>query len=387
MNLGLFKNKREVFSLKKRKWLLLLALSLALGIVLAACGGTDDEDAASAGDDDSADNEATEEEGSSDFKASLVTDVGGVDDKSFNQSAWEGLQAWGEEHGLEQGEGYDYAQSNADADYMPNLTRLVRDDYNLIFGIGYKLEDAIGQIAEQHPDNHFAIVDAVVEGPNVASITFADNESSFLAGVIAAHKTNTDKIGFIGGVESDIITAFEVGFEAGAKSVNPDIDVGIQYAGAFDAADDGKLIASSMYNEDRDIIFHASGATGNGLFAQAKDIKKNDPDREIWAIGVDRDQHEEGQIGDDNITLTSVLKRVDNAVIEVTNQAMDGQFPGGEILELGLADEAVGLATTNEDAMTEDLIDLAEEWKEKIINGEVNVPNTHTELEEYLDEL
>src|SRR5699024_1305985 len=118
-----------------------------------------------------------------DFKAALVTDVGGVDDKSFNQSAWEGLQSWGEEHGLEQGNGYDYAQSDADADYLPNLTGIVREEYDLIYGIGYKLEDAIGQIAEQIPDNHLAIVNAVVEPPNVAIIIFDDNESAFLDGV------------------------------------------------------------------------------------------------------------------------------------------------------------------------------------------------------------
>jgi len=369
--------------LRKSKFILLLTVLLSLGFILAACGGSNDEGESDAGQ-DNADNEATEEDGGdTDFKAALVTDVGGVDDKSFNQSAWEGLQAWGEEHGLEKGDGFDYAQSEADADYLPNLTRLVRDDYDLLFGIGFKLEDAIGKIADQNPDNHFAIVDAVVEGDNVASITFADNESSFLAGVAAAHKTNTDKLGFIGGVESDIIKAFEVGFVAGAKSVNPDIDVKVQYAGAFDAADDGKLIASSMYNEDRDIIFHAAGGTGNGLFAQAKDIKKNDPDREIWAIGVDRDQHDEGEIDGNNITLTSVVKRVDNAVQEVSNQSMDGEFPGGEVLELGLSDDAVGYTTTNEDAMTDDIIDEVEEWKEKIINGDVKVPHNDAELKDF----
>lgn len=374
--------------MRKSKFILLLTVLLSLGLILAACGGSDDEGGADTGDDNGNDNGAAEDNGGdTDFKVALVTDVGGVDDKSFNQSAWEGLQAWGEEHGLEKGEGFDYAQSDADADYLPNLTRLVRDDYDLLFGIGFKLEDAIGKIAEQNPDNHFAIVDAVVEAPNVASITFADNESAFLAGVAAALKTNTDKLGFIGGVEGDIIKAFEVGFVAGAKSVNPDIDVKVQYAGAFDAADDGKLIASSMYNEDRDIIFHAAGGTGNGLFAQAKDLKKNDPDREIWAIGVDRDQHDEGEIDGDNITLTSVIKRVDNAVQEVSNQSMEDDFPGGEVLELGLSDEGVGYTTTNEEGMTDDIVDEVEDWKEQIIDGDVEVPHNDAELEDFLSDL
>lgn len=378
--------------MKRNKFLLLLTVLLSLGIILAACGSSDGNNDTNANGNNGA-NDGTNEnaendgDGDTDFKAALVTDVGGVDDKSFNQSAWEGLQAWGEEHGLEKGEGFDYAQSEADADYMPNLTRLVRDDYDLTFGIGFKLEDAIGKIADQNPDNHFAIVDAVVEGPNIASITFADNESSFLAGAAAALKTKTDKLGFIGGVEGDIIEAFEVGFVAGAKSVNPDIDVQVKYAGAFDAADDGKLIASSMYKDDRDIIFHAAGGTGNGLFAEAKDLKKNDPDREIWAIGVDRDQHDEGEIGDDNVTFTSVIKRVDNAVQEISNDSMNGDFPGGEVLELGLKDDAVGYTTTNEDAMTEDIIDEVEDWKDKIVDGEIEVPHNNSELEDFLDEL
>lgn len=376
--------------MKKRNILLLFALLFSVALLFSACGGADDEvEEEPSATEDVTEDETEEEadEGAGGFSAAMVTDVGGVDDKSFNQSAWEGLKAWGEEHGVAEKEGYDYAQSEDESDYLPNLTRLVRNDYDVIFGIGFMLEDGIDTIAEQYPDNNFAIVDSVVDAPNVASITFADYESSFLVGVAAAMKTNTDKVGFVGGVESDIITAFDVGFEAGVKSINPDIEINNQYAGAFDAADEGKLIASSMYDGGVDIIFHASGATGNGVFAQAKDLKNNDPDREIWVIGVDRDQHEDGEIGDHNVTLTSALKRVDNSVIQVSNLAMEGNFPGGEILEFNLADEGVGYATTNEDAMTDDIIEALEEWKEKIINGEIDVPSTDAELEEFLEAL
>lgn len=368
--------------MRNRQHVWRIGLVMGLVLVLVACGASDNGDA----DTDGGDRSVAHGGGSTDYQVAMVTDVGGVDDKSFNQSAWEGLQAWGEEHGLEKGNGFDYAQSNNDADYLPNLNRLIRDGYDLVFGIGYKLEDAIGTIAKQNPDHHFAIVDAVVEGDNVASITFADHESSFLAGVAAAKKTKTGKVGFIGGVESDIITAFEVGFRAGVHSVDPDIEVKVQYAGSFEAADDGKLIASSMYNDGIDIIFHASGATGNGLFAQAKDIKKNDPEREIWVIGVDRDQHEEGKVGDDNVTLTSVIKRVDNAVREVSNRGMEGNFPGGQVLELGLEDEAVGYTTTSEAAMTQDIVDEVEKWKDRIMNGDVDVPNTYEGLQTFVGE-
>ncbi|WP_217586447.1 BMP family lipoprotein [Lentibacillus saliphilus] len=380
-----------------KKRFLLLVMLLTLGLIVAACGNNDDNNAADGndngtdteqnGNDNASGNDEGEAGGDTDYTVAMVTDVGGVDDKSFNQSAWEGITAWGEEHGLAKGEGFDYLQSNTDADYIPNLQQLARADFDLIYGIGFKLEKGIADIAKQFPDKHFGIVDSVVDADNVVSIGFADNESSFLVGVAAALKTNTNKIGFIGGMESDIIEAFEVGFRAGAMSVNPDIDIKVQYAGGFDKADEGKLIASSMYNEDRDVIFHAAGGTGNGLFNQAKDLKKNDPDREIWAIGVDRDQHEEGKIDDHNITLTSAVKRVDNAVHEVSNMAMDGNFPGGEILKFDLKSEGVGYTTTNEDAMTQDIIDEVESWKEKIISGEIEVPSKYDGLEEYEESL
>src|SRR5690625_524834 len=384
----------EVSRVKRKNLFILFAVLASLVLVLAACGGGDNNNDKNNNDNtnvennnnnDNNNNDGNVAEGDSDFKVAMVTDVGGVDDKSFNQSAWEGLQAWGEEHGLEEKENFDYAQSDDDADYLPNLNSLVRDEFDLIFGIGYLLEPAVEEIAQNNPDTYFSIVDAVVEEDNVASITFADNESSFLVGVAAALKTETDKLGFVGGVESDIITAFDVGFYAGVKSINPDIEIDIQYAEAFDAADKGKLIASQMYNNDIDIIFHASGDTGNGVFSEAKDIKNSVPDREIWVIGVDQDQYEEGQIGDYNVTLTSALKCVDNAVQQVSNMAMDGDFPGGEVLAFDLSDEGVGYATTNEDALTSDIIEEMEEWKEKIINGEVDVPSTQEELEEYLE--
>ncbi|WP_308418975.1 BMP family lipoprotein [Virgibacillus oceani] len=370
--------------MKNRKFLLLFALLLSLGMVLAACGNSGDE---SSNEKENSGDDASGEEASSDFSAAMVTDVGGVDDKSFNQSAWEGLQAWGEEHSLTKGNGFDYAQSDDKSQYMPNLTRLVKQKYNLIFGIGFKLKEDITKVAKQYPDTHFAIVDDVVEQPNVASITFKEHQGSFLVGVAAAKKTQSNKVGFVGGVDSPLINKFEAGFRAGVKSVNPDIEVEVQYAESFGAADKGKLIASNMYNNGIDVIYHASGATGNGVFAQAKDIKQNNPDKDVWVIGVDRDQYEEGQIDDYNVTLTSMVKRVDIAVQDLANKSMNGEFPGGEVLEYGLEDDAVSVAMTNEEAMTDDIVKAVEEWKEKIVNGEVEVPKTRDELKAFIEAL
>lgn len=381
-------------NLKKSRFLLVFALILAVGMVLGACGSSEDsgdetnnnsEDQGS-NNDESSNNEG-DTEGNGDFSVAMVTDVGGVDDKSFNQSAWEGLQALGEEHGLEEGQGFDYAQSESDADYNPNITRLVRNDFNLVFGIGYKLNDAISQAAERFPETKFSIVDSVVDQPNVASITFKEHQGSFLVGVAAAMKTESDQVGFVGGVESDLIKKFESGFRAGVKSVNPDIEIDVQYAGGFANADKGKVIANTMYKSGVDVIYHASGATGNGVFTEAKDIKNNDPDRQVWVIGVDRDQHAEGEIGEHNVTLTSMVKRVDIAVQEISEQAMNGEFPGGENVQFGLDDDAITVAESNEDAYTDEIKQKVQEWKDKIVNGEVDVPSTRDDLQTYLDSL
>lgn len=378
-----------------RKFLLFI-LVLTLGLFLAACGTQSEEENTENTDTESTDTgteenseEAAEdgEAAAGDYKVAMVTDIGGVDDKSFNQSAWEGIQAWGEEQGLSQGNGIDYAQSNEKADYMPNITRFVRDEYNLIFGIGFELKEDIQTAANQYADTNFAIVDDVVEAPNAVSITFKEHQGSFLVGVAAAMKTTTNKIGFVGGVDSPLIKKFESGFIAGAKSVNPDIEVDVQYAESFADAAKGKLIATNMYDSGIDVIYHASGATGNGVFNQAKDIKQNDPEREIWVIGVDRDQHEEGAINDHNVTLTSMVKRVDVAVQDVANRGLNGEFPGGELLEYGIEENGITFATTNEEAMTEEIISTVEEWQEKILNGEVEVPQTIEELEAYEESL
>ncbi|WP_082234141.1 BMP family lipoprotein [Halobacillus massiliensis] len=366
--------------MKNRRFLMVLALLLSIGFVLAACGSSDEGEATESGGEGG-------ESSSEDFSAAMVTDVGGVDDKSFNQSAWEGLKAFGEENGLTEGEGFDYAQSDSEGDYTTNLSRLVRQDYNLIYGIGYLLQPALEEVAAQYPDTQFGLVDSVAEGDNIVSITFKEHEGSFLAGVAAALKTETKKVGFIGGEDGDLINKFESGFVAGVKSVDPEIQVDVQYAESFAAADKGKLIASNMYNNDIDVIYHASGATGNGVFAQAKDIKQNNPDANVWVIGVDRDQHEEGAIGDHNVTLTSMVKRVDVAVNDVATETMNGNFPGGEVKEYGLDDDAISIATTNEEAMTEDIVSQVEEWKGKITSGEIQVPSTHEELEEYENSL
>ena len=200
--------------MKKNRLLLILGLLLAVTFILGACGTADDEEDTSGDNGDNTNTEdATEGGEETDFSVAMVTDTGGVDDKSFNQSSWEGLQEFGEEQGLVEKEGYDYAQSASDADYSTNLNRLVQQDYDLIYGIGYLLADAVATVAGQNPDTNFGIVDSVIEADNVTSITFKEHQGSFLVGVAAALKSETGKVGFVGGVDSDLIKNLRVDIE------------------------------------------------------------------------------------------------------------------------------------------------------------------------------
>ncbi|WHY79370.1 BMP family ABC transporter substrate-binding protein [Neobacillus sp. WH10] len=358
--------------MKKRKIGMALSLVLAAGTLLGACGKSNDDkgtETTKGGDKEKA------------FSVAMVTDVGGVDDKSFNQSAWEGLQAFGKENDMKKGKGgFDYLQSKSDADYSTNLNKLSREKFDLVFGIGFLMQASVEEIAKQQKDTNFAIVDAEVKQPNVASILFKEQEAAFLAGVAAALQTKSNHVGFIGGMEIPVIERFESGFVAGVKAAKPDVKVDVQYSGAFDKAELGQSIASKMYSSGADVIFHAAGGTGNGLFKEANDRKKNDPSKEIWAIGVDRDQNDMGP----DVVLTSAMKGVSVAVQDLSKKAKDGNFPGGEIALYGLAEDGVSLAPINSKASNKAAIDAAvKEWTDKIKSGSVKVPGTHKELETF----
>ena len=321
---------------------------------------------------------SSSESSDSAVKAAIITDVGGVDDRSFNQSAWDGLTAWGEENGLKENTDYTYFQSASESDYVTNLDSAVSGGYNLVFGIGFALESAIAEVAPNNPDTKYVIVDSVVaDQDNVVSVGFADHEASYLAGVAAAKSTKSNHIGFIGGMEGVIIDRFEAGFVAGAKSVNPDIKVTIDYAGSFADAAKGQTLAAAQYAAGADVIFHASGGTGNGVFAAAKaeNETRNEADK-VWVIGVDRDQSAEGDYTskdgkDSNFVLASTLKQVGTSVKDIANKALAGEFPGGEILQFTLADGGVDLVETN---LSDEASEAVATAKKAILDGEVSVP-------------
>ncbi|MBD8840249.1 MULTISPECIES: BMP family lipoprotein [Paenibacillus] len=343
----------------KKMLSLSLVMLLAVSVMLAGCGSKPKEETNAGGD-----TGGTPTEAKSDLKIGMVTDVGGVNDKSFNQSAWEALQATETETGV----AVKYLQSKSDEEYIPNLNEFVKGGYDLTWGIGFQLADAIKTVAEQNPDSKLAIIDSVVDAPNVKSVTFAEEEGSYLVGVVAGLTTKSNKIGFVGGMESPLIKKFEVGFREGVKAVNPDAQFISNYTGAFDKPDLGKAAAATLYNEGVDIIFHASGATGNGVFNEASARKKQGQD--VWVIGVDKDQSLE--FGDE-ITLTSMIKKVDEAVKRVNKEVVDGTFAGGSE-NLTLKENGVGIADTSTANVSADTLAKVEEYKEKIISGEIKVP-------------
>lgn len=359
----------------KKFYQLSLVMVLAFTVILAGCGnnnnnansGSNAGTATNAPTDAAAATEAPTDAPKTDVKIGLVTDVGGVNDKSFNQSAWEALQALNKESGAE----IKYLQSKSNADYEPNLNQFVKGGYNLTWGIGFDLGDAVLKVANENPTANLAIIDSVVEAPNVESVTFAENEGSFLVGVVAGLTTKTNKVGFIGGMESPVIKRFEVGFKAGVLAVNPKATVTITYAGAYDKPDTGKSLAATLYDAGNDIIFPAAGATGNGVFNEAKSRNKAGGTK-VWVIGVDKDQSLE--FGDD-VTLTSMIKRVDEAVKKVSQQVVDGTFKGGTTTVLSLKDNGVGLPETSKANVTPEILAKVDEYSKKIIDGTITVPS------------
>lgn len=305
------------------------------------------------------------------LKIAMVTDVGGVNDQSFNQSAWEGLQRMEKEFGIKVA----YKESKQDADYAPNMETLTDAGFDLIWGIGFLMGDAIKATAQINPDQKYAIIDFAY-GPetpkNVTGVVFQEEQPSFLVGYIAGKMTKTNKIGFVGGIKFPLIERFEYGYMAGAKMANPKCEVLSQYAESFTDAAKGKAIANNMYQQGADIVFHASGGVGDGVIEAAKEKGK-------WAIGVDKDQN---FLAPDNV-LTSAMKRVDNAIYDVGRKLKDGQWNGGETEVYNLSNDGVGIAPTSPKHVPADILAEVDQLVARIKKGEFKVPSTKAEFDAF----
>lgn len=326
-------------------------------LALTACGGGGTD-------------EATSDKAGTDVKACLAYDVGGRGDQSFNDSAAKGLDRAADELGVETEE-VEASQGENDAAREDRLNQLVNVGCTNVVGVGFIYANAIGAAAKENPDVSFAIIDDASEaskGDNVAQLVFAENEGSFLVGAAAALKSKSGKVGFIGGMDVPLINKFDAGFKAGAQAVDKDIEIQTKYlaedgSGFADPAK-GKTAAEGMYDKGVDVIYHAAGGSGAGVFEAAKANKK-------MAIGVDSDQGKTAEEDVRDVIITSMVKNVDVAVFDYIKASVDGE-PLSGLVEFDLKDGGVSYTTTG--GKIDDITDKLDEYKQQIIDGEITVP-------------
>lgn len=299
-----------------------------------------------------------------DFQPAIVYDFGGKFDRSFNQSASEGAERFKKETGIAFRE---FEVTNA-AQREQAMAQFAKRGAPIIVAIGFTQASAVEKVAKQYPDVKFTIVDAVVDLPNVQSINFREQESSFLCGMLAAMASKTGKVGFVGGMDIPLIRKFAVGYTAGAKHVNPSIEVFQNMTGTTPAAwgdpTKGAELAKSQFGRGADVVFHAAGATGLGVMQAAKDAGK-------LAIGCDSNQN----YLHPGVVLTSALKRVDVATYQAFVDAKNGTWKPGQLV-LGLAENGVDVAIddNNRALITPEMLAKVNEAKAAIVSGQLKVP-------------
>ena len=348
-----------------------IAALLSAGILaLTACGSDDPETGADPGNSSETSSTGGEETPTSDVKVGMAYDVGGRGDQSFNDSAAAGLDQAVAEFGMtsQESEAEDGEAENAREE---RLRTFADAGFDPIIAVGFAYGPSIGVVSAEYPDVHFAIIDdSSVEAENVASLVFAEEQGSFLVGAAAALKTSTNQVGFIGGVETPLIQKFQAGYEAGVAAVNPDIKVDVTYltqvpdfSGFGDPAK-GKTAAQGMYDNGADIVYHAAGGSGGGVFEAAADSGN-------LAIGVDSDQYNTADPSVQDVILTSMLKNVNVAVFEYLTEVSAGTFPSG-VTTYDLAVDGVGYSTSG--GAVDDIAGDLDGYKQQIIDGDIEVP-------------
>jgi len=307
------------------------------------------------------------------LKVGMVSDVGGLDDASFNQNTWEGLVMARDELGVSA----QFIESQAQADYEKNITEFAEQEYDLIITVGFLLGDATAKMAEVYPDVNFGIIDFAYDPPipNVAGIVFNVDEAAFPIGYLAAGWANLKdpgdpQVGWVGGMQIPPVEQFIVAYEAGVAYYNQQKGANVQvkgvYVGDFEAPDEGKIQGQSLIDEGVDVIFGVGGKTGNGGLAAAKENGK-------WGVGVDVDQYFTLP-NEKDILITSCMKRLDNAVYGVAEALADDEFPGGSLYVGTLENDGVGLAPYHdfEDEIPDDLKKEVADILDGIQKGEID---------------
>lgn len=359
-----------------------LVLVGVLSIVAAACGGDDDGGETSATGGTGGTGAA---ECNADLKVGMAFDIGGLGDKSFNDAANAGLQQ-AIADGLVCEENVVTNEANATgSDRDQNIQALADAGFDLVIGVGFAFSSGVNTIAPDYPDTKFMIVDGFATCgtacgltndadaiPNVADYTFKEQEGSFLVGAAAALKCECDTLGFLGGQTGPLIEKFEAGYVAGAQQINPDIEVLVEYIGddttAFNDPVKGEELSTKMYDQGAEIVYHAAGASGAGLFNASVEADR-------LAIGVDSDQYLTASPEQQPLILTSMLKRVDVAVYNSIQAVGAGGDLGGSQV-FGMAEDGVDYATSNPDELTPDITEQLDQFKQDIIDGTIVVPDT-----------
>ncbi len=358
---------------KYRKVLALLLVVALVAVFAVGCGN---------GEEEPVEDPDTGEAPVTDVKAAMVTDVGGLGDKTFNDGTYEGLLRAERELGVE----VRALESNEIADYEPNIDQLATAGFDVIFTVGFLMTDTTIAKAPEYPDVAFGGIDQFFEEPvdNVVGLLFKEHESAYLAGVVAGLATldgnlddriNDDNvIAFIGGMDIPPVERFEVGFIAGARSVNPDVEILNLYSGSFDDQAKGKELALSAIDQGADVVFAAAGLTGLGSITACQE-------RGALFIGVDVDQYESVP-GSGDVMLTSAMKSLETAVFDTVKAVVDGTFVGGENRSFGIAEGGVDIAPFHdfEDAVSQDIRDAVEAARQDVISGAVTVPASRDEM-------
>jgi basic membrane protein A and related proteins len=348
-----------------RSWLVVMLAALVLGGA-AACGGGDEDGGAA----EATTAATTGDGGGTEVRAGLVSDVGRFNDRSFNQSALEGLNRARDELGAD----VRAVESRAAGDYVPNLSTLARQGYDVTIGVGFLLAEGVAAVAKQFPNSNFAIIDYSIEAPpfggnapNVRGLTFATNENSYMIGCLAAlmleRQGGEQVISAVGGIKLPTVDIFIAGYRAGARKCNPNIRVLVGYSQDFVAQDKCKEVALNQIARGSQVVFQVAGGCGLGALDAARERGK-------WGVGVDRDQSDLGPH-----ILTSAVKRVDTSVFDTVNAVQDGTFTAGEDAVFNLENEGVAVGRISPN-VPPNLIDRMNEIGEQLTSGELEAPTT-----------
>lgn len=322
----------------KRRWL--VSLSLLMVVILSACS------------------QSSEEETKERVKIGVMLSDAGLGDQSFSDIAFEGLEKARDELDIT----FDYRELEISGTYKQGLEELMAEGQDLIIGIGFAVQEDLETIATANPNQQFLLIDAKSDLPNIHNVTFKDNEGSFLIGALAAMKTKNNVIGFIGGVKNPVIEGFEDGFVAGAKHVNPEVEILSVYADDFGNEQLGASITRDMIEQGADFIYPAAGFTGVGAILAAQKAG-------IHAFGVDSDQF---FIAEDTI-VSSMLKRVDTAVYQAINEIVETGSISEKDMVLGLKDNGVSLAPIRVISLTAQEQKQIEDLQQKLSDGQLTI--------------